>query len=438
MTGIKASSRILAIVLALFPLIPDILANELPPRDMFDFNEIEPVEKQTRLPVSGRLTWEMSRQPDCPDRWIRLGPYLNLIFDHTAEPGQLYFEGTGRINFSHRLENDSEKIRKKHETEFIPREIFWKRDFGRYTLSVGKIIDDRTVMDLLQVADKISIMNRGDTFFADPRDVKLGQNMIRLEYFSAGQTDAGIIFTPYPSYDRIMENDHPYAVLKNRELLKSGSNRDMEGSFFLTRPFSKGRVSIFGGRFNNRMPLLKITPVSGGDSAYKHYSPFWSLGMAFNMAVEPFLLKTEMALNIDKALQTQEAGIVSGSTESDQMEIAAGTDINLGKSGTLVLEGLAVLPLERNDIIHTNRTSYWGALAWSNTYMGDKLRFNITTFFPDSLKNMINRFQSDYFLTDNLSVTARYTRFAVTGKEYIHMDRWDRLDISINYDFSLE
>jgi hypothetical protein len=51
--------------------------------------------------------------------------------------------------------------------------------------------------------------------FAEPEEIKQGQNMLKLAYYSHSLFEAGLILVPYPSFDRITDYDHPYAFVKD-------------------------------------------------------------------------------------------------------------------------------------------------------------------------------------------------------------------------------
>lgn len=421
-------------------------AADLPAQGDEDFGVYE-VRDDTGwgIPVSGRLSFETARQVGGTDRWIRLGTSLDLIVDAGTDLGRFYFEGTGRFNLAFRVEGDDDPS--DEETETILRELYWQRSAGRFTLSAGKIIDDRTVMDLLQVTDRVSVINRADYFFAEPEAVKLGQYMMRLAWFGLDGPDgleAGALFSPYPAFDRVAEGDHPYALVPGQDLHKRSDNRedrrDMEGSVFISREYSMGGISAYAGRFNNRFPILAAAVSGDSILFYDIHEPYWSAGTALTLAVEPFLLKAELAWHWDKPLQASASGLPAGYIREDQAELALGTDINLGSAGMLTLEYLAAIPVEKNDALAVNRTTHTAGILWSDRYLSDKLSLEVVSLFPESLKNMINRFRAEYFLTDTVSVSAQYTRFDIREKlrDYGFMDAYDRIDFCLNFDFNLE
>ena len=420
-------------------LILLVFAHHLYARDDFDFAETkEPAG--FGLPVSGRISFEGARQLDNPERFIRLGPAAELVMDADTPIGQFYFEGLGRYNLSYRIENDPDLTRKDYETETILRELFWKNNMARFTLSFGKIINDFTVMDLLQVADKTSAVNRADYWFADPKEVKLGQNMLKLDYFASTETNAGFIAVPFPAFDRVTDQEHPYALVKNQELHETGDTPDMEGSLFVSTSFAKSQFTLFGGRFNNRMPILEARPGTNTMSLYKVYADYWSAGGTVSACHEPFLFKAELAYNFDRPLQARQNQLPAGFARKNEVEVALGADINLGDFGMASLECLAKIPDGGNERLAINRPAFFGAFTWSDTYRNDKLKLQFMTLCAESFINMINRCRVDYFLTNTLSVAAKYTRFDINEKkeDYGFMDHYSRVDLSFNYDFNLE
>lgn len=427
------------VLLILFLIMP-VPAGSLYAGDEFEFSGVESggVEKRrgTGIPIHGRLSLESAWQSGSPDRWIRLGPSLNLVFDKSMEFGRFFFEGTGRFNRSYRVEGDSSETRDDHEFEPILREVYWKKNINRFTLSAGKLIDDPSVMDLVEVVDKVSVVNRAEAFFAEPEEIRQGQNLLKLSYY-AGGFDAGLLFVPCPAFDRITDGGHPYAFVKGRDLIKKERRGEPEWGIQARKRFSKGALFGYAGRFNTRSPLLDTDP---GGNFYKLYAPYWSAGGAFTLAVEPVLLKWEAAFNFDRPLQRELNGRPAGYVRYDQAEAAMGADLNLGDSGMVTLECSAASPLDRDEALAVNRTTWLGGASWSNDYLNDKLNISVTTLFPESFNNMVNRLQATYFFTDLLSVRVKYTRFAIRekGETYGFMDDYDRIGFYLNYDFDLE
>lgn len=392
------------------------------------------------LPVSGRMSFESARQLENPKRFIRLGPAIDLVMDPHTEIGQLYFEGFGRYNLSYRIEDAPDRTRREYEIETILRELYWKNNFNCFTLSFGKIIDDFTVMDLLQAADKTSVVNQADYFFADPKEVKLGQNMIKLEYFASNDINADLIIIPYPLFDRVTDTDHPYPLRKNQNLCETDDAPAMEASVYVSTTFSKSQLTVFAGKFNNRTPIIAARPGPNNVQLYKVYADYWSAGSTFSACYEPFMLKAELTYNFDRPLQSRQSLMPSGFVRKNGVEVAFGSDINLGDYGTTTLECLATVPDGKDEKLAINRTALFGAVSWSDNYSNDKLKLQFMTLFYESPKNMVNRFQVEYFFTNTLSVAAKYTRFSINEKkeDYGFMDHYDRLDVSFNYDFNLE
>lgn len=405
-------------------------------QDEFDFSEVEETQRPN-LPLTGRFSLENAWQLSDPSRWVRLGPSLNLSYDDSTRYGQVYFEGLGRYNLAYQTEDDSVSVRDDYETEFLFRELFWKRAVNNVTFSVGRIIDVRGVMDLLQIADKLPAINRVEYFFADPEEVKLGQSMLKAEYFGDG-LDVGMLFVPWPTYDRIADAGHPYASVKNQTLHNKDNDRECEGSVYLNRYLYKGAVTLFAGRFNNRSPILDVQVPSFGPSLYyKDYHPYWCLGGASNLAYEPFLIKFETVFNVNKPLQSIVNGKPDGFLKKDELEMALGFDYNHGDGRLYTVEISATWPMQKDDRLAQNRTVWYGAVSASNEYLNDRLKLNFVSFFPESVKNMVNRFQVEYYLTNTLSVSAKYTRFAINQKEqdYGFMTDYDRIDFAFHYDF---
>lgn len=425
---------LLFFILGAGPVVQSVSAQEA-----FDFQDDEQV-KNTNVPLSGRISMEGARQLDNPDRWILAGCSLNLIFDHhSSSVGQFFLEGFGRFNLAYRIEDDSKRTKNRYQLEGLFREFFWKDNYERFTVSAGRIIDDKSVMDMLQVFDKNIVINRANYFFADPEEVRLGQNMLKLDFFSENDFYADLMFSPYPAFDRVTDFDHPYSLVKNKILDPQDSKRDVEGRLYAGKTLPKGQVAGYAGRFNNRLPILDAR-TSSPDRILGIYKPYWSIGGAGTMALEPFLLKAEAVYNFEKPQQSRLQNRPAGYKRYDELEIAIGADYNGGDYGLFTLELSGSAPMEDDEDLAANRRRYYGAVSWSKDFLNDRLKLRNTTCFFESFKNYMSRFQLDYFFSNHVSITAKYTRFDINKRkdEYGYMNDFDRIDFSLNYHFNLE
>ena len=103
------------------------------------------------------------------------------------------------------------------------------------------------------------------------------------------------------------------------------------------------------------------------------YADYLSVGSLFTTSHAPFLFKTEVVYNLDRPLQARQRDIPTGAIRHNEVEVAIGTDINLGNYGNVTLECLARVTSENDERLAINRTAVFSAVAWSNNFRNDKL-----------------------------------------------------------------
>lgn len=403
----------------------------------------------TSFPLRGTLSLDFARQIGDP-RWVRLGPFLNLIYNQTGYLGQLYGEVSGRYNGSYRLEEDSQDTIHKYEWEAILRELYWKRNFGPITISAGKIITVWGKADIVPLVDVVSAMDMTESFFAKPEEARLGQNSIKLEYFGSKQ-ELSFLFNPWPVANRITELDHPYALLPGQNIEKRSTEFDYELGGRYNRSFAGGSLALMAAWIQNRTPLFNFAADDSGNLSFKQqFSNYAFLGTSFNIAFDPVLLKVEAAYSFDKPYQqilfvpdcTNEGTCVevelpNGFAKEDEVAFMLGFDLNMGSWGMLIVEGNLSRRLDVGENAAYSQNIFLSGLAWSNTFLRDDLTVSTFAYFIESWKNLVGRVQLEYKWNDYLSSMIQYTAVIIeyNREDYGYYADLDRFDISMSWHF---
>ncbi len=393
------------------------------------------------IPVRGKISMESARQTGDPSRWIRLGPALHLISEYNSEPGLFYLEATGRYNGAYRLEDDSAYVINNYEKELVLRELYWKKSMGPVTLSLGNIITVWGRADLLPVTDPVSAVERSESFFANPEESRLGQNTLKLEYFGEN-SETGLLFIPYPRFDRFTDRDHPYSYLPGYPIKEKREKRDCEGGIRHTIRFPRGALSFMGGWFNNREPLLSHSFTQSGEiQFFKEYEPGFFSGASTNLAFDPFLIKFDLAYHHNRSRQKVQAdtGLPDGISHGKELDATAGIDYNGGRLGSFILEVSVSHPFEKKDEPAKGRNIIMGSGGWSNTYFSDNLKVNAFCLIFEKPANILFRIDAEFFVTDLFSVYLQYTGIVTGGKEseYSSFSNYDRADLALRYNFDM-
>ncbi len=398
-------------------------------------------ESGNGIPVRGKISMESARQTGDPSRWIRLGPAIHLISEYNSEPGLFYLEATGRYNGAYRLEDDSGYVINNYEKELVLRELYWKKSIGPVTLSAGNIITVWGRADLLPVTDLVSAVERSESFFANPEEARLGQNSLKLEYFGKN-SETGLLFIPYPRFDRFTDGDHPYSYLPGYTIKEKRGKRACEGGIRQTIRFPRGALSFMGGWFNNREPLLSHSFTPEGDlQFFKEYEPGLFSGVSTNWAYDPLLIKFDFAYHHNRSRQKVQAatGLPDGISHGKELDATAGIDYNGGRVGSFILEVSASLPFGKNEELPQERKIILVSGGWSNTYFSDNLKVNAFCLIFEKPGNILFRIDGEFLVTDLLSVYLQYTGIVTGSKdiEYSRFSNYDRADLALRYNFDM-
>lgn len=410
------------------------------------------------LPLRGTLALESAYQTGDP-RWIRLGPSLHLILDASTKLGLFYGEATGRYNGAYRHEGDSEETIEGYELEGVLRELYWKKSFSFFTVTLGNVMTVWTKADILPVTDVVSANDMTQSFFANPGETRLGQNMARLDLFFKNG-DLSLVAIPFPAVDRITEGDHPYSFLGSAgsasmggaslALKDSGEELEAEWGARLNVLMGKSEAAIMAGRFNVRQPIMSLQWAGASAELIKHYEAYTFLGGSYNLVVDPLLFKVEAGYGRDKPMQGLDElllcapacatlEIPGGVVRSDEAALSVGVDVNLGGMGSIIAEGSIRKELGSTSGVYPGRDVLSGGIGYSNTFAKELLSFSTFIFFLEDYRNILYRLQGSYKVSDKISVFAQFTQIEVGAyrESYGAIEDFDRGDVLIQYHFDL-
>jgi hypothetical protein len=392
----------------------------------FDFDDTFAQEKKG-FPLSGKLSLDFGYQTGKPQRWVSLGPYAQLVFDKQTDYGQLYSELTIRNNYAYQIEKDSNAIQKRYELDTIFRELYWKKAFGDTTLTVGKSIVTWGKADLSTVIDIISPIDNSGSLFAKPEEIKIGQNLIKLDWYQANN-EFNFIIVPIASNNIQTEAGHPYATALSKNWVDKQKDEGSEWAIRWNQTHDNWEMSVVTGNVHQRDPIIVVTEQTWKSNRV--------LGAGFNYSQDPFLWKTEILLIKDRPMQKMD---FSGSQDKDSFKGMIGFDYAHKNYGNWTVEYSGEKLFSEDKTLVLGEGNKIMAITWSDTFLKDDLSVNTVLMSIGDIKNHLLRTGIGYKLDDDWSISSQLSIITATDSNLLlkSLSNFDRFDLSLNYNFDL-
>lgn len=396
----------------------------------FDFNEPAGDDK-TGFPLRGKIAFDLGYQLGSPTRWQTIGPSTQLILDWSGETGginigQVYGELTSRYNHAYRLESDPQTIENKYKLNNNLRELYWKRAFADYSVTVGRAIIAWGKADLLPVIDVVSPSDSSQLLFAKPEELRLGQDLIKVDWYS-GDSELNLIYTPRARYNLITDYGHPYSMMLPGVSDQVDDNESEWGIRWTTID-DKLEYGFIIGDFSSRDPLVVGTELT--------YVKSNMLGANIIYSRAPFLWKGEFVYVNDSPYQRAD---YSGYDKIDTLKGTIGFDYASTHYGNWIVEYSGALTRSTPPTPLFGGSTGVVGISWNEQYLRDDLSINTTMMLVGGTGNRLLRIGGSYKLDDDWNVTSLLTIINADSSEplYRMMSEFDRLDLSIEYGFDL-
>ncbi len=401
----------------------------------FDFGESSDPVTTADSPVGGLVRFAGRRRVDGRQRWVDLGPSASLRFDESGRAGQLFGEGSIRVNGAYRLEGDPNAVVRRYEVEPQLRELYWRLPLGPTTWTVGDVVTSWGVADLLTVADRLNVTDHSRALFEDPVDTFSGQNTVRGDLY-LGDQSFSLAVVPWPLFDRVMDGDHPASQTPGTRLRFDRDDLDwtpeIAGRWALdSGPFS---VGLMGGYVRNRAPVVTALLDPSGLRLTRTHEHYAYGGLTATAAAAPVLLKAEVFYDHDRPVQAAPEWMLEAPPSVRQVSTVVGADLNLGRGGMVSVEGLGQLPMEPDDRLAEPDNRWQLAVAYSVPLYNDRLDLRAVGMWIEPSRGIVGRLDLGYDVTESWRVAARYTVFSFEDDE-IPLDDDDRADLAIEYGF---
>ncbi len=392
----------------------------------FEFDDVFIEQEQLGFPLRGKLSFDLGYQIDSPKRWITAGPYAQLIADKQTHYGQFYGELTIRNNYAFKIEGDSQAVQNRYQLDPVVRELYWKKAFGDKTLTVGKSIVTWGKADLSTIIDIISPVDNSASLFAKPEEIKVGQNVIKLDWYS-GNKEMNFIVVPQALNNSQIEAGHPYNVVPQSP--NNVSDNNAEWAIRLNQVFDKWEYSAVVGDVHQRDPLI----INHEQTYLKN--PVAGLGLVYS--ADPFLWKLEGLFIKDKPMQLLS---FNGVKNNNSYKIMAGFDYSHKTFGNWIVEMSGESPVTDDNAVLAGEGSKVTAVTWSDQFLKDDLSANVVLLvLGNNIDNHLIRAGLTYKLDDEWTVTTQLSIINSTGSDVFlnAISKFDRLDVSLNYNFDL-
>lgn len=304
------------------------------------------------------------------------------------------------------------------ETGLHLREAYLEHSQGNWGIKAGKQIVTWGVADGLQVTDIISPMDYTEFLAEDYDDIRIPVNAIRLNYSNMA-VKAEAIWVPVPEFFNLpTDSVNPWAIamggmycaLDDRTPSKRLENSEFGGR--VSAYMSGIDFSLCVLRTWNKMPAFQLTGFNPDDTlaVAAHHHRMTMVGADASASVGKFVVRAEVAGYFNQQLLF--TGYRSAPMLRNQALALIGIDWYPGNDWTLMAQychtytdgGTALLGCYRNAGMATANVSK--ALLRNTLKLSAYGRFdcaNNGAFFI--------RFNADYNLTDEISLTAGYDWF---------------------------
>lgn len=392
----------------------------------FDETTVSADDSKNAIPLRGKISFDLGYQFGTPARWQTIGPSAQLIFDWSGDAGQLYSEFTGRYNHAYRLESDPQAIEDKYRINNSLRELYWKRAFGDYSVTVGRAIIAWGKADLLPVIDVVSPSDSSNLLFAKAEELRLGQDLIKLDWYH-GDSELNLLYTPRARYNQNTDFGHPYSMLRPGV---SDNIEDYESEWGLrwNTIDDKLEYGLIAGDFSLRDPLVVGTELT--------YVKSRMVGANLTYSRAPFLWKGEFLYIKDSPYQRPD---LSGYEQIDTLKGTVGFDYVSTRYGNWIVEYSGALTGKKPPSPLLGGSTGVVGIGWSDQYLRDDLTISTTVILVGGTGNRLLRVGGSYRLDDDWTVSSLLTIINADSSEplYQMMSGFDRLDLSMEYGFDL-
>lgn len=300
------------------------------------------------------------------------------------------------------------------QTGFFLREAFLTYQKNGWDLKAGKQIVSWGVADGLRVTDLISPMDYTEFLAQDYDDIRVPVGAFRLGY--GNQTfHVEVVYVPVSEFF-VLPTDtiNPWAVKMNGRtcnLMNQKPATKLKNGEYGARAtfyFSGIDFSLCALRTWNKMPAIRVEGMDGTKlNATALYKPMTMVGGDISMPVNKFVLRGEFAQNFGELLTASGDPIKKNTTNA-----LIGVDYYPGNDWTVMLQYNHIYIADYDNRISQFRNSSMATVNIKKELLRNTLK--LSAFGRIDCANsgaFFFRFNADYLLTDQITVTAGYDWF---------------------------
>ncbi len=408
----------------------------------FDFGEAGIETEDNGFPLQGKLSFDMGYQIGSPQRWVTFGPYGQFIYDQQTDMGQFYAQLTLRNNYAFDIEKDAQNVIDRYRIDPIWRDAYWKKAFGDFSLTVGKNIITWGKADLTTTLDILSPIDNRGILFAKPEEIKLGQNLIKLDWYH-GKHQLSLVYVPDAIHNLQTEKGHPYFPQQLNNLIavdKQKPSNNSEWALRWSQTQDKWETSLVMGKVHLRDPIYS----NNGDGTFEQDYPLEQvIGFGTNYSADPFLWKAEILYSDKHPMQLLTPFgnnlVFNGSKQVRWYKGMIGFDYASSRFGNWLFEYSGDSPLSKDSTVVSGEGNTLTSVMWYDQFLHDDLSVNIIFMSMVNINDHLVRAILSYQLDDNWRVSTQLTTINSQGGNVFldSVKNFDRFDISLDYNFDL-
>ena len=373
-----------------------------------------------------------------------LRPELELSFKKKfSDSWQGFFSVRGFYDFVYLLkgrDNYTQQVLDSQENELLIEDAFIQGSITeKLDTKIGRQVVVWGTLDNLRVTDVLNPLDLRVPGLTDIDDLRWPVTMIKLDYFFADWTLAGmaipeIRFSKLPPFG---SDYYPFPLPPPPEDTPEEGFGNPEYAASLTGIFSGWDLAFYGAYIYDDRAYAERVPLGSSSQLVRKHARVTMLGSAFNIAAGNWLMKTEAAW-LDGIQYTNTPGVTYS-----RFDLGAGVEYSGFRDATVSLEIAnrhindfnRALELPGDDL--RENEFQWVARIMKN-YLNDSLTLTLlaSTFGIKSDDGAFQRLDASYDLTDAVSVRGGVV-FYQSGERggFKNLGDNDRLFLDIKYSF---
>lgn len=396
------------------------------------------------LPADLQLGFDVGRQIDDPSRWMVLGPEARVLLSTQYAIGNLKLETYARYNYAYDLEGDEQELIENESLDYQLNELYLQKSINAVTLNVGLIKLAWGVGDLVSILDVISPRDNREFLSAKPKDQRMGQFIVGVDYWLESIENSSISFLLIPKARSNLTPPfgHPYSLTPMKPPRES-SHEEPEGALRFKKEGDELAFGVYYASIHEREPFVRFNQANIAEPFTEFYPLKRLIGLDLTYSLSPVLLKTELVHERAKAYQAEELSteglLITKTRYYPSIGVMLGLDYHHDQYGSFSLEGRNWYFRKDSQIEIGIMQRTLGGIFWSKSYLREELKASVGATFLGSVHDVLAIVNLEYSPKDNWVYTCKYSYldFKQTDEPFASMDSWDRVQFGVKYNLDM-